>query len=245
MRFSFKFYRLTFETLDLKRPTEWLFYFSRRKCHSASNRSRNLKFELIEKSNLAKNSSWHKWPDDRSSRCFYHPSSLITKILVTGLASFWDLGCQRFRLRIRNFCLSFEEVAKNWLDAKTQSGRAPGRRCEHVGHARQDAHVGLVADVAEALGKDLQLPARDQLSRRHPWTVTTIGRIQMTLHVRIPDDAEDLVHLEVVSDLIIRDKWIFCAIAVFRLGTSEHLDHNQYLSAFSHFVYAPKDDFRK
>ena len=84
-----------------------------------------------------------------------------------------------------------QEILEHWLDAEGHRGVDIGGRRQEVGDAGDDQDVALLLHRGERLGQNLKAAARQVLSSRHHWTIATVGGVQVTPEVRIPDQSED------------------------------------------------------
>ena len=78
----------------------------------------------------------------------------------------------------------------NWIDPKRDGG-GPLSQGSEVRHAGDDADVGLLPDLEQRLGEDVQTAARQDLRRLHQG-VCSDGRLgDVATEVRIQDERED------------------------------------------------------
>ena len=84
-----------------------------------------------------------------------------------------------------------EEIPEDRVNAERDGGGGLLGRRQEVGDAGDDARVGIVLHVPEALSEDLTPSTNENLGRLQGWTSASIGRVGMPLHVGIAQDAED------------------------------------------------------
>ena len=88
-----------------------------------------------------------------------------------------------------------QEVDENRLNPQGH-GRGTLASSQEIGDAREDDHVGLLPDLLERLGQDLETAARERLGTGHQRPVTTVHRVEMPLDVLITNHSEDQRHFD-------------------------------------------------